>query len=110
MIDKNKIKSAAQGYCDATYGTLNEHPLIAEAFEQGAKWAINEFLKDLWHDKSEKPIMSEHGMIIVELNDITACKYFLWRSTTTYETLCNNKGYIHRWLYLNDLLPKQKGE
>lgn len=39
MIDKSKIKSAAQGYCDATYGTLNEHPLIAEAFREGAQWA-----------------------------------------------------------------------
>lgn len=39
MIDKDKIKSAAQEYCDATYGTLDEHPLIVEAFEQGAKWA-----------------------------------------------------------------------
>ena len=47
MIDDKKIKSAAQGYCDATYGTLNEYPLIAEAFKQGAKWTINEFLKDL---------------------------------------------------------------
>lgn len=46
MIDENKIESAAQGYCDATYGTLNEHPLIAEAFKQGANWAINECLKE----------------------------------------------------------------
>lgn len=53
MIDDKKIKSVAQGYCDATYGTLNEHPLIAEAFKQGAKWTINEFLKDLWHPISE---------------------------------------------------------
>lgn len=67
-------------------------------------------MKDLWHDESEKPIMSEHGMIIIELNDITACKYSLWRSTTTYETICNNKGYIRRWLYLNDLLPKEGGK
>lgn len=29
MIDDNKIKSAAQGYCDATYGTLNTNPFIA---------------------------------------------------------------------------------
>ena len=49
MIDNNKIKSAAQGYCDATYGTLDDHPLIAEAFEQGVNWAIQQFLKDLWH-------------------------------------------------------------
>ena len=46
MIDDKKIKSAAQGYCDATYGTLNEHPLIVEAFKQGVNWAIQQFLKD----------------------------------------------------------------
>ena len=34
MIDKGKIKSAAQGYCDATYGTINEHPLIEEALKK----------------------------------------------------------------------------
>ena len=53
MIDKNKIKSAAQGYCDATYGTLNTDPFIAEAFRKGAKWAINELSKDLVHPASE---------------------------------------------------------
>ena len=47
MIDDKRIKSAAQGYCDATYGTLNEHPLIAGAFKQGVNWAIQQFLKDL---------------------------------------------------------------
>ena len=55
MIDKDKIKSAAQGYCDATYGTLDDHPLIAEAFRQGANWAINEFLRNLWHAPEEEP-------------------------------------------------------
>lgn len=106
MIDDKKIEEAANEYsqdnCGYSYDIEN-----FLAFEQGAKWAIDEFLKDLWHDESEKPVMSEYGMIIVELNDITACKYSLWRSTTTYETLCNNKGYIRRWLYLNDLLPKE---
>ena len=53
MIDNNKIKSAAQGYCDATYGTLNTNPFIAEAFRKGAKWAINELSKDLVHPASE---------------------------------------------------------
>ena len=53
MIDKNKIKSAAQGYCDATYGTLNTDPFIAEAFRKGANWAINELSKDLVHPASE---------------------------------------------------------
>ena len=53
MIDKNKIKSAAQGYCDATYGTVDDNPFIAEAFRKGAKWAINELSKDLVHHVSE---------------------------------------------------------
>ena len=53
MIDKDKIKSAAQGYCDATYGTLNTNPFIAEGFRKGAKWAINELSKDLVHPASE---------------------------------------------------------
>ena len=53
MIDNNKINSAAQGYCDATYGTLNTNPFIAEAFRKGAKWAINELSKDLVHPASE---------------------------------------------------------
>lgn len=53
MIDEKKIKSAAQGYCDATYGTLNTDPFIAEGFRKGAKWAINELSKDLVHPASE---------------------------------------------------------
>lgn len=51
MIDEKKIKSAAQGYCDATYGTLDDHPLIAEAFRQGANLAIQEISKDLTTQK-----------------------------------------------------------
>ena len=65
MIDDKKIKSAAQGYCDTTYGTLNEHPLIAEAFEQGVNWAIQQFLKDLWHFPNEIP---EIGRIFIMEN------------------------------------------
>lgn len=123
MIDDKKIEEAAIEAADLYEQDLpmmsyNEDTEVdgqhhfcqefgAELFKDGVKWAINEFLKDLWHNESEKPVMSERGMILVELNDITACKYSLWRSTTTYECLCNNKGYVHRWLYLNDLLPKE---
>ena len=123
MLDKEKIEEAKEEIFDKEdfylYSQEVENPngkneylyteqQIKDAIGLGIRWAIEHFLKDLWHDKSEKPIMSDHGMIIVELNDITACKYSLWRSTTTYETICNNKGYIRRWLYLNDLLKGGK--
>ena len=69
MIDEKKIKSAAQGYCDATYGTLNTNPFIAEAFRKGAKWAINEFLKDLWHPNTEEP-KHDKQITYVQINGI----------------------------------------
>lgn len=107
MIDEKKIKQAAIECADEYYSLdfgKDREETNREIFVRGAHWAINEFLEDLWHNNSEKPVMSEHGMILVELNDITACKYSLWRSTTTYESLCNNKGYVLRWLYVDDLL------
>ena len=55
MINKDKIKSAARGYSEFTYGTLEEHPLIEEAFKEGAKWVINEVLKDRWYTANKIP-------------------------------------------------------
>lgn len=103
MIDDKKIKSAAQGYCDATYGTLNEHPLIAEAFEQGAKWVINEFLKDLWHPVSEEPKKS-----IFMLSEYEKGKYYASYFDKNRGGWRNNR--LIRWLNIDDLFPKQKGE
>lgn len=108
MIDEKTIDESAKDYINKNgyFFKYDVDPCvdIEFAYKDGAEWAINEFLKDLWHNNSEKPVMSEYGMILVELNDITACKYSLWRSTTTYESLCNNKGYVLRWLYVDDLL------
>ena len=99
MID-DKIKSAAQGYCDATYGTLNEHPLIAEAFEQGAKWAINEFLKDLWHPVSEEPKKS-----IFMLSEYEKGEFYANYFDKNRGGWSNNR--LIRWLNIDDLLPKE---
>lgn len=60
MIDENKIESATQGYCDATYGTLNEHPLIAEAFKQGANY-IFKFVSPN-EAKEVRDILNKHGV------------------------------------------------
>ena len=107
MID-NKIKSAAQGYCDATYGTLDDHPLIAEAFRQGANWAINEFLKDLWHPASEKPIL-RNGKCLVVYN---SGKIDIFKISFVYEMLSNygKDGMGWKcWAYVLDLFPKRGG-
>ena len=110
MIDDKKIKSAAQGYCDATYGTLNTNPFIAEAFRKGANWAINELLNDLWHDAEEEPY-SNLSPILLDGRDregrqIVKTSFFrsgYWNKTVEYY------GII-RWLYIDDLFPEEEEE
>ena len=112
MIDKDKIKSAAQEYCDATYGTLNEHPLIAESFKEGANWAINKFFKDLWHPASTEPrkdtmcliqmkLINGHGL----LEYTTAIYIGEGKWTNIYISDDADMKIIH-WLYIDDLLLK----
>ena len=45
MIDERRIEEAA----------INKCGFISSEFYSGAKCAINEFLKDLWHPISEEP-------------------------------------------------------
>lgn len=46
MIDNKKIEEAS---FEETFGMYGEADSLQEGFTCGAKWAINEFLKDLWH-------------------------------------------------------------
>ena len=65
MIDDKKIETAAvkstnylKGICDFTVINASK-----EGFKAGAKWAINEFLKDLSHPASEVP-RNDNGKIL----------------------------------------------
>lgn len=110
MIDKNKIKNAARKYCKATYGTVDDNPFIAEAFRKGAKWAINKFLKDLWHDAKEEPYTNLSPILLDgrdrEGHQIVKTSFFrsgYWNKTVEYY------GII-RWLYIDDLFPEEEEE
>ena len=111
MINDKKIKSAAQGYCDTTYGTLDEHPLIAEAFEQGAKWAIDEFLKDLWHPIEEKPERNTPylAQLIPASHFETSIPFETFSDSELWERYLKDKSII-RWLNIDDLLSKEGGK
>ena len=107
MIDKNKIKSAAQGYCDATYGTLDTNPFIAEAFRKGANWAINEFLNDLLHPAEEIP-EKERPVLVVYKHGGYSIEY--WEPYNISGQVNYWKLDITQWLYVDDLFPKEGGE
>lgn len=78
----------------------------AELFKDGAKWAINEFLKDLWHPVSEEP--EENKKILVQYTNYMVeddyeidmnSPHVQWRYlVTTYN--------FKKWCYIEDLLPK----
>ena len=78
----------------------------AELFKDGAKWAINEFSKDLWHPISKEP--EENKKLLVQ--------YTNYMVKDDYEIDMNSPhipwGYIvttynfKKWCYIEDLLPK----
>ena len=85
---------------------------IKEAIGLGAKWAINELLKDLWHPASEEPI--EFAEVLAEAKITESIKTYisfkrndaLFKNWDAYSSGAN----ITRWLYVDDLLPKEGGE
>ena len=73
---------------------------------EGAKWAINEFIKDLWHPDSEEP---KKGRVFLYktvfkgygLNQIINGNE--WKYIIKYQKAT-------QWLYVDDLFPKEGGE
>lgn len=105
MIDNKKIEEAS---FKETFGMYGEFDSLQEGFICGAKWAINEFLNNLWHPASEEP---------VEDKPFLAQEIGRWRVGVNSPLIPNNEWStqrkirgIKRWLYVEDLLPKtQKG-
>lgn len=71
MIDDKKIEAAANKHIETEYARYNsgkvEEEMIClrgkDSFKEGAKWAINEFLKELLHPASEVP-RNDNGKIL----------------------------------------------
>lgn len=114
MIDEKKIDKACEKACDKALknsvfnDNVHAYPYV-RGFYDCAKWAFNEFRKDLWHPASEQP---------VEDKPFLAKQIGRWRvdvnsslfSNKVWSTHCKIQG-IKRWLYVEDLLPKtQKGD
>lgn len=112
MIDDKKIEEAARYYCNNRYPASQDAPFIAEGFRHGAKWAINELFKNLWHPASEEP--RKDVSIIVETHNDKNMFYYAWNRwqdnfypSWTDAVLCSR---VSRWLYIDDLFLKEGGE
>ena len=126
MIDDKKIEAAKEEIYEDRFLLNGEEVVfdndakeemfykedIKEAIGLGAKWAINELLKDLWHPASEEPI--EFAEVLAEAKITESIKTYisfkrndaLFKNWDAYSSGAN----ITRWLYVDDLLPKEGGE
>ena len=127
MIDDKKIEEAAQGAADLYEQDLsimsyNEDTEVdgqhhfcqefgAELFKDGAKWAIQEFLKDLWHPAEEEPDKSKSDIITLGFDNDAYLQFkesILWNEESWRHSI--SRCQIIKWAYLSDILPKEEGE
>lgn len=112
MIDDKKIEEATRDYINKNgyFVKYDEDPCvdIEFAYKEGAKWAINEFLKDLWHQTDEQPEGYDEWILLhynvgnfyslAQVKDFKSWEGFVERAP------------IEKWLYIDDLFPKEGGE
>lgn len=111
MIDDKKIEEAARYYCNNRYPASQDAPFIAEGFRHGAKWAINEFLKDLWHPNTDEPDKSKSDIITLGFDNDAYLQFkesILWNEESWRHSI--SRCQIIKWAYLSDILPKEGGE
>ena len=108
MIDEKKIEEAARNYCNNRYPVSQDAPFIAEGFRKGARWAINEFLKDLWHPNAEEPDKSKSDIITLGFDNDAYLQFkesILWNKESWRHSI--SRCQIIKWAYLSDILPKE---
>lgn len=122
MVDDKKIEEAANKHIETEYARYNsgkvEDEMIClrgkDSFKEGAKWAINEFLKDLWHPASEEP-KKVKNLLLETTYEYGKPIYHLIKYMPNGNNVCAWKewykgAHISRWFYIDDLLPKEGGE
>ena len=85
--------------------------LIENSFISGAKWAINEFLKDLWHPNTEEPDKSKSDIITLGFDNDAYLQFkesILWNEESWRHSI--SRCQIIKWAYLSDILPKEGGK
>ena len=110
MINDKKIEDAAKQHSEESYISDYFQACYKDAFMEGAKWAINEFLKNLWHPTSEIPCEGKY--LVVEYNVTDTIKdYLSFKRLEGYlgwnwVPYCKSAN-VTQWLYIDDLLPKR---
>jgi hypothetical protein len=110
MIDEKKIEEAAIENSEKLSDGKHYRDLVV-GFKAGARWAINEFLKNLWHPNTEYPDKSKSDIITLGFNNDAYLQFkesILWNEESWRHSI--SRCQINKWAYLSDILPKEEGE
>ena len=108
MIDEKKIEEAAEKYADNITQSNTGWDWYDHAeygFKEGAHWAIEQFLKDLWHEAKEEPPRYDDYLVKTKQGCIDSC---LFSNGVWFQPKIGG-GEVAMWLDYKDILPKQKG-
>ena len=103
MIGDKKIEDAAKQHSEESY--ISDY--FQACFMEGAKWAINEFLKDLWHPNIEEPDKNKSDIITLGFDNDAYLQFkesILWNKESWRHSI--SRCQIIKWAYLSDILPK----
>ena len=114
MIDEKKIEEGARDYINKNgyFVKYDEDPCvdIEVAYKDGAKWAIEQFLKDMWNPNTEEPDKSKSDIITLGFDNDAHLQFkesILWSKESWRHSI--SRCQITKWVYLSDILPKQEG-
>ena len=106
MLDEKKIEEAVRVYIlskkvnETAYFQLRS----IDDFKEGAHWAIQEFLKDLWHPAEEEPTAYKN-FVYLKSNQETGVTSRL--PSFDWGNMVHNIGITY-WYYLDDLLEQKE--
>ena len=122
MIDDKKIEAAKEEIYEDRFLLNGEEIVfdndateemfykedIKEAIGLGAKWAINELFKNLWHQKYEEPEGYDEWILL----HYSAFNYYSLSQVKCFKSWKEfvDRTPIENWLYIDDLLPNKGGK
>lgn len=113
MIDDKEIDIAARAQVLSKH--VNETSYFQlrsiEDFKDGAKWALEQFLKDMWHPNTEEPDKSKSDIITLGFDNDAYLQFkesILWSEESWRHSI--SRCQITKWAYLSDILPKEGGK
>lgn len=116
VFDDKKIEAAANKHIETEYARYNsgevEEEMIClrgkDSFKAGAKWAINDFLKNLWHQTNKEPEGYDEWILL----HYSVGNYYSLAQVKEFKSW---KGFVENmpidgWFYIDDLFSKEGGE